>query len=118
MRAVVILASQNESETVCTRKALRKVIEQSALVILALGLAGCASTPPNYSRQNTSQAEFQKDTWECQQIVNQSYGPPPSQSQNSQANAGGAIGYMLGRAMSEKGRHRDCMYGRGYQVQQ
>jgi hypothetical protein len=88
------------------------------LALISLALGGCASTGPQYYKAATSQEAFQRDMWECQQIVNQSYGPPPGQSQNSQANAGGAIGYMLARAMSEKGRHRDCMYGRGYQVQQ
>jgi hypothetical protein len=82
----------------------------------ALLLAGCASTPPTYYKTNASQQEFQRDMWECQQIVNQSYQPP--QESSGPGAAGAAIGYMIGRLASEKGRHRDCMYGRGYQVQQ
>jgi hypothetical protein len=86
------------------------------LPALALVLSGCASTPPTYFKPNVSQQEFQRDIWECQQIVNQSYQPP--QQSSGPGGAGAAIGYMLGRAMSEKGRHRDCMYGRSYQLQQ
>jgi len=81
--------------------------------VTSLLVIGCASTPPSYFKQNTSQEQFQRDMWECQQLVNQSYQQP-----NQSGGAGAAIGYMIGRSMSEKGRHRDCMYGRGYQVQQ
>jgi hypothetical protein len=85
------------------------------LVTVAFLVQGCASTPPKYFKTNVTQQEFQRDVWECQQIVNQSYQPP--QQSNASGGAGAAIGYMLGRSMSEKGRHKDCMYGRGYQAQ-
>ena len=84
-------------------------------IICVVLVSGCATAPPKYFRGNTTQADFQKDVWECQQIVNQSY-QAASQS-SSPGGAGAAIGHMMGRAMSEKGRHQDCMYGRGYQLQ-
>ena len=82
--------------------------------LISLALVGCASTGPQYYKAATSQEQFQRDIWECQQIVNQSYQSPASTGNHD---AFAAIGHGLGRAMSEKGRHRDCMYGRGYQVQ-
>ena len=82
----------------------------SGSILLLLVLTGCAATQ-NFQRPDTSQADFQKDQWECQQIVNQSYSAP-----SSQGGAGAAIGHAIGRAMSENQRLSDCMLGRGYQV--
>jgi hypothetical protein len=87
---------------------------RAALILSTVGvLAGCAATPTTYNKPGIAQEQFQRDMWECQQIVNQSYQQP-----NQSSGAGGAFGYMIGRSVSEKGRHRDCMYGRGYQIQQ
>jgi hypothetical protein len=83
----------------------------SIIIVLAVAVSACSS-PSAYQKNNNSQADFQKDLWECKQLVNQSYNAP-----NSQGNAGAAIGHAIGRAMSEKGRINDCMYGRGYQIQ-
>jgi hypothetical protein len=79
-------------------------------------LVGCHSTSSSYFKPDLNQQQFQRDIWECQQIVNQSFHPP--QQSSGAYGVGAAIGYMIGRAMSKKGRHRDCMYGRGYQLQQ
>ena len=87
-----------------------KLVTSSVAILLTVG---CASTPTNYQRANTSQETFQRDLWECQQLVNQSYQAP--QQGNSPSAGGAAVGYLIGRAATEKGRHRDCMFGRGYQ---
>lgn len=83
-----------------------KLVTASVAILLTVG---CASTPTSYQRANTSQETFQRDLWECQQLVNQSYQAP------QQGSGAAAIGSLIGRTMTEKGRHRDCMFGRGYQ---
>jgi hypothetical protein len=86
---------------------MKKLILISPIIGL---LIGCSS-PGTFHRANTSQENFQKDLWECQQIVSQSYNAPSSQS------AASAIGHAIGKAMSETQRVNDCMFGRGYQIQ-
>jgi hypothetical protein len=81
-------------------------------------LSACAGTPTVFHKVNATEAEFQRDLYECQHMgkmyATQFYSPSNTNSMSS--TLGSAIGAGIGMGITARQEAINCMNSRGYSI--
>ena len=87
----------------------------STIFILLL-LSFCALS--NFYKEGISTSKYQRDTSECEYLVDQSFSYQAPRSDGSMVSTSGAtgsaLGFLIGRAMAKPDRMNQCMASKGY----